>query len=490
MPGAQVSAPIPISLCDFELLPDRCRVVARPFSAGASFAPTDPLLRRVLALTEDEVVSALTSAYDRFAGRHADLDAVLEEHYQFVAGGVPELASLSDDRRRLIGAYYTQEFSIEAAALTNPSIVADPDQSGVDPGALRFNLSLRAIGEGHLSSIEFRSGCIDAKGTVTVEAPARYASTGSHRSVELDKSEFRSKLAEMGADDDETATVVDQLPARFELHHLESVIGTVAGSPKPGSTTDFANRAMHWLARSSYELVFPEASALSARVIFPWQPVESRGLEDARFVRFVDDDGSVTYYATYTAYDGVRVLPQLIQTPDFRQFRIGTLSGACAANKGTALFPRKIDGRYVALSRYDTENSYVMFSDNVQQWDTAQQIEAPIAPWALARVGNCGPPLETDAGWLVITHGVGPFRVYSLGAILLDLNDPRQVRGRLTEPLLAPSDADRDGYVPNVVYSCGSIIHGGELIVPYGTSDTSCRIARIDLDALLDRLTH
>ena len=487
---AATRLPIPVSVCDLELLPDRRRVITRPFISGASPSPGDQLVSRILSLSEDEVSATLSSAYVRFADRHFDLDAVLEDHFQFAAWGRAGLAAtLSDDRRRLIGAYYTQEYSIEAAALTNPSIVASPDQSNLEPGSLRFIMSLRAIGEGHFSSIEFRRGVIDGEGGVTVEAPSRRALTGRHQPVVFDKSDFCSKLAEMNAYDQAAATVVERLPGQFELDQLETAIVDTGGTPptlRPGSPT---TRAMHWLAKSNYELSFPASSELSERVIFPWLSAESRGLEDARFVRFVDDDGCVTYYATYTAYDGFRVLPQLIETSDFESFRIGTLSGACAANKGAALFPRTVNGRYAALSRFDAENSYVMFSDSLQVWDAAKQIEGPVSPWQLARVGNCGSPIETTVGWLVITHGVGPFRVYSLGAMLLDLDDPRRVIGRLDEPLLAPTDADRDGYVPNVVYSCGSIIHGDDLILPYGTSDTSCRIARVGLTALLHRLS-
>jgi predicted GH43/DUF377 family glycosyl hydrolase len=340
-----------------------------------------------------------------------------------------------------------------------------------------------------VSSIEFRSGVIDRNGDITIDTPSRYAQTGAHKSMVFDKDVFRSMLTEMNVFDEMVATMCEPLSDRFELHELEATITTVEGKGAPRHLTLPTTRAMHWLATSNYALSFPPASELSERVIFPWSAVESEGMEDARFVRFVHDDGSVSYYATYTAYDGSRVLPQLIETADFVSFRIGTLSGACAQNKGTALFPRKIDGQYAALSRFDGENNYVMFSDSLRTWETAEKIESPKMSWDLARIGNAGSPLETEAGWLVITHGVGPMRTYSLGAILLDIDKPSLVIGRLHEPLLVPSEMEREGYVPNVVYSCGAMLHGNKVVLPYGFSDVACRIATIPLDALLAKLT-
>lgn len=465
-------------------------MIVRPFSASAELDRHDGLVRRVLSLSDEQVSKTLADAYAKFVDRHGDLASVLEEHFQFVARGTADLPALTADRRRLIGAYFTQEHAIEGAALTNPSMVLGPDQSGLDDGATRFVMSLRAIGEGHLSSIEFRNVQIDRAGNINVEPTHGHPQTGVHECVVLDKVDFTQKLATMGAMDSAAAAIVDQLPEAFEIRHLEAALAVTEGPRAACRATTPATRAMHWLAKSNYTLTFPSTTNIDERVIFPWQAVESNGLEDARFVRFTEDDGSTTYYATYTAYDGFRVLPQLIGTDDFLTFDVGTLGGVGAANKGAALFPRKVNGRYVALSRHDGENSYVMFSDTVQDWPTADLIETPSAAWQLARVGNCGSPLETDRGWLVITHGVGPFRVYTMGAILLDINDPRQVVGHLHEPLLAAPETDRNGYVPNVVYSCGGVIHGNDLILPYGISDTTCRIARIPLTPLLNNLTH
>lgn len=487
-PGRPAADPIPVIRTGVELHRDQGRVILKPFLPGDQVFPDRGLLTRILELPEDKVACTLAEARSRFENRHLDLDDVLEKHFQMVARQAGGVHRISRDRRLLIGAYYTNEYSIEAAALTNPSMVPAPDQSGLNPGAQRFIMSLRGIGEGHISSIQFRSGVVDASGGITVEAPSRYALTGTHIPPLFEKEMFCARLAEMDALDELAMEVINRLGDRFELEELEAAITGVESSPETRRLPEAFTRVIHWLATSNYILTFGPASGLSERVIFPGSSIESHGLEDARFVRFTHEDESVSYYATYTAYDGVRILPQLIETADFCTFRIETMGGRHARNKGAALFPRKIDGQYVALCRYDAGNNYVMRSNNVRIWDDADLIESPQFPWELARIGNSGPPLETEAGWLVITHGVGPFRTYSLGAILLDINDPSQVVGHLDQPLLTPSESEREGYVPNVVYSCGSMIHGDDLILPYGQSDTECRIAKVPLAPLLARL--
>ena len=321
-------------------------MIVRPFSATAELDRHDGLVRRVLSLSDEQVATTLADAYAKFVDHRGDLAAVLEEHFQFVARGTADLPPLTADCRRLIGAYYTQEHAIEGAALTNPSMVLGPDQSGLDDGATRFVRSLRAIGEGHLSSIEFRHVQIDRAGNITIEPTHGHPQTGAHESVVLDKDDFTQKLTTMGAMDKAAAAIVDQPPDAFEIHHLEAALTVTEVPSAPCRATTPATRGMHWLAKSNYKLTFPSATSLDERVVFPWEAVESNGLEDARFVRFADDDGSTTYYATYTAYDGFRVLPQLIRTDDFITFDVGILGGVGAANKGAALFPRKIDGRY------------------------------------------------------------------------------------------------------------------------------------------------
>ncbi|HSN83277.1 MAG TPA: glycoside hydrolase family 130 protein [Polyangiales bacterium] len=449
------------------------------------------IVSRILALSESEAKAALRTTEVRFAARHVDLRSVFDANFAAVAARhLAEAGELSVERKLLIGAYFTQEYSIESCALSNPSIVKAPDQQGLAPGEQRFVLSLRAIGEGHISSIEFRSGVIDAGGQIEMEAPSRHAGTAFHRAPIYEKDVFEVKLRELHAYNEIAATVLGALPERFTLEQLEKVIHEADQQHGHRVDAAHATRSIHWLASSNYESSFAPDSELSERVLFPAGPTESQGMEDARFVRFTYDDGSVTYFAPYTAYDGYEILPQLIETADFVTFRIATLNGASAKNKGIALFPRMIDGRYVALSRLDNENNFLMWSDNVRFWHQNEVIQRPERAWEITQLGNCGSPLETEAGWLVITHGVGAMRQYALGAVLLDKEDPARVIGHLAEPLLEPEDDERDGYVPNVVYSCGSMISGGLLVLPYGFSDIGTRIATVRLDDLLAELTR
>jgi predicted GH43/DUF377 family glycosyl hydrolase len=435
------------------------------------------------------VAATLTSTVAQFAERHPDLDGVLQRNYEAVAGLTEDTNHLTAERQLLIGTYFTHEYAIEAAALSNPSIVAAPDQTGLGAGEQRFILSLRAIGEGHLSSIEFRSGVIDSSGHITLEEPSRFTTIGERREPLYHHRAFRAKLQEMGVLNEIADLVLDPLPSRFTLEQLESAIADLDEHGVDRVVAYETTRIIHWVAASNYTIEFAAESHISERVIFPSGPAESQGMEDARFVRFSPDDGTVVFYAIYTAFDGYQILPQLIETADFRTFNVATLNGDAARNKGMALFPRMIDGRYAALSRQDNESNFLTFSDDVRTWHEPIRIQQPEQPWELTQLGNCGSPLETDAGWLVITHGVGPMRRYALGAILLDLEDPRRVIGHLDEPLLVPAEDERDGYVPNVVYSCGSLIHGDDLIIPYGFSDLGCGIAAIALRDILERLT-
>jgi predicted GH43/DUF377 family glycosyl hydrolase len=447
------------------------------------------VIDRILGLSEAVVASTLTSTVAQFAERHPDLDGVLQRNYEAVAGLTEDTNQLTAERQLLIGAYFTHEYAIEAAALSNPSIVRAPDQTGLAAGEQRFILSLRAIGEGHLSSIEFRSGVIDPSGHIALDEPSRFTTIGERREPLYHRDAFGVKLQDLGVLNEIAGLVLDPLPGRFTLDQLESSIADLDERGVDRVVAYETTRIIHWVAASNYTIEFAAESHISERVIFPSGPAESQGMEDARFVRFSHDDGAVLYYAIYTAFDGYQILPQLIETPDFRTFRIATLNGEAARNKGMALFPRMIDGRYAALSRQDNESNFLMFSDDVRYWHEPIRIQQPEQPWELMQLGNCGSPLETDAGWLVITHGVGPLRRYALGAILLDLEDPRRVIGHLDEPLLVPSEDERDGYVPNVVYSCGSLIHGDDLVIPYGFSDLGSGIAAFPLGDILDRLT-
>jgi predicted GH43/DUF377 family glycosyl hydrolase len=474
--------------------PNPRRVVIRPFLPGAHI-PSDGHLRtrrvvdRIMALAEPEVLSTLASTREQFAKRHLDLDDSLEQSYKLVAEHVDDPDGLSMERRLLIGAYFTHEYAVEAAALSNPSIVPAPDQSGLRPGEQRFIASLRAIGEGHLSSIEFRSGLIDSRSQITLDEPSGRTTTGDRHDAVYDRQAFRTKLSELGVLNEIAGVVLDRLASHFTMPELEACIAELGEHGVDRAVAFETTRIIHWVAASNYTLRFAEASEISERVIFPSGPTESQGMEDARFVRFTHDDGVVIYYAIYTAFDGFQILPQLIETTDFISFRIATLNGVGATNKGMALFPRMISGRYAALSRIDNESNFIMLSDDVRSWGEPIRIQEPEQPWELLQLGNSGSPLETDAGWLVITHGVGPLRRYSIGAILLDLDDPRRVIGHLDEPLLVPTEEERDGYVPNVVYSCGSMIYGDQLVIPYGFSDLASGIAAIPLGDVLARLT-
>jgi predicted GH43/DUF377 family glycosyl hydrolase len=486
--------PIPITRRRVHFLPDSHRVIAKPYLPGEQVFPDGQsriqlVIDRILAMPEKEVVSTLAATQQQFAARHIDLNSIFERNFEVVADHVDDPDSLSPERRLLIGAYFTHEYSIEAAALSNPSIVPAPDQSGLNPGDKRFIVSLRAIGEGHISSIEFRSGVIDTRGEITMDKPSRYVMTGTRTSPIYQKHVFSTKLEELGAFNDIARMSLDPMPSQFTFEQLETAILDLDRQGVDRAIAFQTTKIIHWLASSNYKSTFPAESDISERVIFPAGPTESHGMEDARFVCFTHDDGAVVYYATYTAFDGVQILPQLIETPDFVSFRIATLNGSSAQNKGMALFPRKIDGRFAALSRQDNENNYLMLSDDVRFWDETERIQIPDRPWELMQIGNCGSPLETEAGWLVITHGVGPLRRYTLGAILLDFQDPCRIIGHLKEPLLAPNEDERDGYVPNVVYSCGSMIHDNLLVLPYGFADAGAGIATASLDDLLTCLT-
>ncbi len=472
------------------LLPESARVIIR------AFIPADPLrlaaiAGRALALTEEEVEMEMRSVHASFEARHYDIELPLLNHYAKVQPHIFTQRPLSRARQLLIGALFSGEYALESAALFNPSIVPHPNQCNVPEGSLRFIMSLRATGEGHISSIEFRTGIITAQADILIDPVSRYVTMPEVvTNPSYHKRSFLIKLHEMGFENESARAVMDPLGEQFTLSDLGCSLARLRGETLPGvqdvhSTLDY----IQWLADSNYELLFPAKIDLSERIIFPVSQNESNGIEDARFVRFIDDDGAILYYATYTAYNGRAILPQLIETEDFLHFRVLTLNGNAVQNKGMALFPRRINGRYAMLSRQDDENLFIMFSDNPHHWNDPQILLRPAEAWESVKIGNCGSPIETEAGWLVITHGVGPMRTYCIGAALLDLNDPTQVIGRLREPLLCPEGIEREGYVPNVVYSCGSLIHGNQLIMPYAMSDKSSAVASLALDELLKALT-
>ncbi len=408
---------------NIKLMRDASRVIARTLIPD-DIARIKRTIDRVLRLTDVQGSELWENVKKDFTNRHKDLNSVLNRHFDQVAKHIPGSTQLSETQRMLIGAYFTMEYSIESAALFNPSIVLHPDQTGLSSGSVRFIMSLRATGEGHISSIVFRSGTIGKDHSITFDQKSSFAETP----------EIRREI----------------------------------------SSGD-----------SNYTVQFRPDQKISERVIFPVLKSESKGIEDARFVRFVGDNGDVMYYATYTAYDGFTILPQFIETKDFLTFNIITLKGNAVQNKGMGLFPRKINGKYCMLSRQDGETNRIMVSDDLHTWNESELIQEPASPWEFVQIGNCGSPIETDKGWLVLTHGVGPMRQYSIGAILLDLANPKKVIARLEDPLLKPNEEEREGYVPNVVYSCGSLIHHGTLILPYAMSDVTSGVATVDVAELI-----
>ncbi|MDB4942633.1 MAG: Beta,4-mannooligosaccharide phosphorylase [Labilithrix sp.] len=477
-----------ITRLPLRLAADPRRVIARTFMPGGA-ARIKAIIARVAQLSDAEVGASAAALLADYRERHKDVRAIFRHSYAAALVVAGELPDGNDERRLLLGAYFTNEYSLEAVALFNPSMVAHPDQNGVPPGAQRFIMSLRACGEGHISSIEFRSGIVDAQQQVEIDTPTRFALTGRPVDDALyDKGSYELKLREMKAHRPVAEPILALLDSRFTLADLQAAIERCR--PATG-TTQYRELvdSMLWLAHSNYELEFSPDVELSERVIFPVSESESRGIEDARFVRFVQGDGRVHYYATYTAYNGLRVLPQLIETPDFRHFKVNTLNGTCVQNKGMALFPRKVGGQFMMASRLDGENIYLLASDNIHFWNESKLVYAPRFAWEFVQVGNCGSPIETKAGWLLLTHGVGPMRQYWLGAILLDLEDPSKVIGTLREPLLVPNADERDGYVPNVVYSCGALLHGDTLIIPYAVSDSHTSVATVLLADVLGQLT-
>lgn len=404
--------------------PDNTRVIIKPHIPKDGIR-IQRIIMRVLDLNEEIVKDVLDAVVKSFSNRHKNLWKAFDENFNQIKQYIPQNIEISTQRRMLLGAYFSCEYSVQAAAFFNPSIVAHPNQNDLPDGSLRFILSFRSVGEGHISSIEFRSGCVDKECNFNFDKVSPYAENAC-----------------------------------------------VAGNCTCGKATP------------DYELQFEHNQDLSEKVIFPMSQNDSNGIEDARFVRFVDDNGEVTYYATYTAYDGYKILPQLLETKDFIHFKMNTLKGNFSKNKGMALFPRKIKGKYVMISRVDGESLYIMESDNLYCWDDAKLLRKPENAWEFVQIGNCGSPVETEYGWILLTHGVGPMRQYCIGITLLDIEEPVKVLNNMIEPLIIPTEEEREGYVPNVVYSCGAVIHNDNLIIPYAMSDTCSGIMTISVSEL------
>jgi len=469
------------------LYPDQSRVLLRPFSPGGP-ERVARIIARIMAIPEDHIGRLLDEVTAEFSQRHQQIRSLFLERFDQVREALLTDDALSEPRRLLIGSYFLAEYSLESAALFNPSIVPHPDQTDLPPGALRFVLSLRATGEGHISSITFRTGIIHADHEIEVFAPAGFLTEPRQiPNPVYEKGLFARKLLELGIVSEYARRVMSKLGDSFALEELRDSLKREQFRYPDGMSHEDQDEAQGiWiLARSNYEVHFEPEQQISERILFPATPSQRNGIEDARFVHFQNEDGNCIYYATFTAFDGRVVVPELVETADFLHFRFITLNGEAAENKGMALFPRKINGLFAMLSRQDNENMYLMFSDNVHFWNERKVLLRPTFPWELVQLGNCGSPIETDAGWLVLSHGVGPMRKYCIGAFLLDRDDPTKVIGRLREPLIKPDENEREGYVPNVVYTCGALLHNGELIIPYGLADHATGFATVPLAEVL-----
>ena len=472
------------------IIPDRSRVLLRPFYPARKEV-MERIISRVMALSDNEAKKLLHQVLGEFEDRHGHIGKFLEKQFNHVRSILKLDQEISHIRQALIGSYFTHEYSPEAAALFNPSIVPHPDQTNLQEGSLRFILSLRATGEGHISSITFRTGTINANYRITLTPVVPFVTEPRPvPNTVYEKSLFERKLQEAGLHNNFCHRVINRLSDEFMLDDLRYILESErSNSSFIDTIADRAAQGILMLAESNFEVSFDPASHISQRILFPSVPSQSNGIEDARFVRFKENrKNDFTYYATYTAYDGKIILPQLVETKDFIYFKFITLNGPAARNKGMALFPRKINGQYVMLSRQDDENILIMFSDNIHFWHSPEILLKPSQSWELMKIGTCGSPIETDAGWLVLSHGVGPMRKYCLGAFLLDLDDPTKVIGRLKGALMSPNEAEREGYVPNVVYTCGAIIHGTELIIPYAMSDYSTSFASVPVADLLSAM--
>ncbi len=470
-----------------KIVGDTSRVITLPL-VPSKIPRINNIIKRVLNFTQEEAEEQLEETFLLFANRHRNLEQLLLSHYDRVSEYVVKKATINKTQKLLIGSYFTMEYSIESAALFNPSIVPHPNQNFLPDGSMRFIMSLRATGEGHISSIVFRSGVLNENLSFNFDSVSEYVETPLMvHDPFYENNLFQLKLKDLKAWNETSRIVLSDLPPFFTHEELKKSIRDIFLNPD-FSADSWTITTIQWLADSNYKIRFNDDTSLSERVIFPVSANESKGIEDARFVRFTHENGNVTYYATYTAYNGRRVLSQLIETQDFQTFNMISLNGDGVKNKGMALFPRKVNGKYVMLSRQDGENNYIMFSDNLHFWGEATLLQEPKQPWEFVQIGNCGSPIETDKGWLVITHGVGNMRQYSIGVILLDLNDPTKVIARLEEPLLTATEEEREGYVPNVIYSCGSMIVKDKLIVPYAMSDIASRIAIVDVAELFERM--
>jgi predicted GH43/DUF377 family glycosyl hydrolase len=419
---------------ELRLHADPGRVVVRPFhlawqASGPDIERVRKLVSDIIGLDARTVRGELSIVLNDFADRHWQIERVFDDRYSQIETALSlDGSTLRRQTKRLIGAYFCHEYSYAAAALMNPSVVRHPDQSGLQSGSTRIILSLRAVGEGHISTIAFREGIISAGRQITLLPEPPFA----------------------------TATM----------------LGKASINAENGSIDVHRHRE----------------SSLSGTVIFPMTEAQRNGLEDLRLVEFQRDSGKSEWIGTYTAYSGRDIRSELLRTRDFRDFTLTPIKGGAGRNKGMALFPRKIDGQFLMIGRQDGKNLYLLRSDSLDEWEGGELLLEPKFPWELVQIGNCGAPIELDEGWLVLTHGVGAMRKYAIGAALLDKDDPSKVIGRTTSPILSAADEDREGYVPNVVYTCGAIRVGDDLFLPYGVADSSVCFAFVAISDILSAM--
>jgi predicted GH43/DUF377 family glycosyl hydrolase len=477
---------------DLTMTPDPRRVIVKLFVPGEDAALVHTraaaIIERITQLDEDETSRQLDQTLKRFGTRHHDLEATFRHHYDLVRHRVAQSSDLSPTARTLVGAYFSHEYAVEAAALCNPSMVAHPDQSAVGPGQLRVAISLRQIGEGHISSIGFATGVIGPDARLTIADRSGPLQTGRRSSARHRRDLLVAAVADDGCDNEVSATVLGSLPEHFDDEDFERALGSIPTDLLTRATTHGTLEQLRRMTAASYAVTFPAEVPLDQRILWPATPSESNGMEDARFVTFISDNGESAYHATYTAFDGRHIGARRLSTSDLVNFEVAALRGPATRSKGMALFPRTVGGRHLALCRCDGETISLSTLDDQNRWQHPVPLHAPRRSWELIQVGNCGSPMETDSGWLVLTHGVGPMREYAIGALLLDLHHPDRVIAELPGVLLASDDTERNGYVPNVVYSCGGLLHAGTLWIPYGASDTQVGFASVALAKLIDAM--
>lgn len=481
-------SPVKVTRLNLRIDPDPSRVITRPFIPGGE-TRIRGIINRVLAIPESQAMTMLARLVRHFREKHPDIDEILLDHFEEVERFVPSGTTLTDDWKRLVGGYFTMEYALEAAALFNPSMVSSFDQEDLAEGSERFIMSLRATGEGHISSIVFRRGVVDKDHNIIIEQRSpRTRQLKVREDRTYDMKTYSLKLKEMEGENPLADAVLSRLGDEFTMEELCKAIDAVESEMDSPLAMRETEEDMISLAKANYQIEMPDDLDVSEVVIFPHSENESRGIEDVRMVRFTEDDGTPVLYGTYTAFNGFHIIPQMLEIRDQHTITIHTLTGKYSKNKGVALFPRKVGGHYLMSSRIDNENLYIMKSDHPLVWNHAELVQTPKFPWELVQLGNCGSPMETEAGWLLLTHGVGPMRQYCIGAVLMDLDDPTKIIGQTRDPLMMPRDEERSGYVPNVVYSCGGMIHNDMLIIPYAMSDISSSFATIPLDELLSLL--